>query len=123
MIVEVSIGEIVDKLTILEIKKENIQDQVKLQNIVDEYNYLYDIVFNKLSISLQDYEPLKNINKDLWDIEDAIREMEHRKCFDETFVSLARKVYITNDKRAALKKQINIKYQSTFIEEKSYAGY
>jgi len=123
MQIEVSVGEIVDKLTILEIKKENIQDPTKLDNIVREYVYLSKIVFEDLGVSMLDYSPLKEVNKVLWDIEDEIREKERAKVFDESFVDLARKVYITNDARAALKKEINIKYNSLFTEEKSYAKY
>ena len=123
MKVEVSIGEIVDKLTILHIKKSNISNDQKLQNIINEYNYLYEIVFNQLEIEQKDYDKLILINKELWDIEDLIRLKERSKEFDDEFISLARKVYITNDKRAELKKVINLKYHSTFVEEKSYEQY
>jgi len=123
MKIEVSIGEIVDKLTILHIKKNNISNEQKLQNIINEYNYLYEIVFNQLEIEQEDYNKLILINKELWDIEDLIRLKERSKEFDDEFISLARKVYITNDKRADLKKVINLKYHSTFVEEKSYEQY
>jgi len=125
MNIEVSHGEIVDKLTILQIKKENIKDPSKLDNIVKEYNYLLSIVENDLGIltSSPEYLELLSINKDLWVIEDDIREKERQKQFDDEFVKLARDVYYTNDVRAKIKKEINLKYSSGFIEEKSYSQY
>ena len=123
MKIEVSIGEIVDKLTILALKKKYIDDQLKLENIQKEYSYLLDIVFNELKISLTDYDELLHINQLLWEIEDDIREKEKNAEFDNQIIELARLVYITNDKRADIKKQINEKYGSEFREEKSYAKY
>jgi hypothetical protein len=125
MNIEVSHGEIVDKLTILQIKKENITDPIKLDNIVKEYNYLLYIVENDLGISTEspEYLELLSINNELWVIEDDIRDKERQKEFDEDFVSLARSVYYTNDVRAKIKKEINLKYSSGFVEEKSYQSY
>ena len=125
MNIEVSHGEIVDKLTILQIKKENITDPIKLDNIVKEYNYLLSIVENDLGISTESPEFLEllSINKELWVIEDDIRDKERVKEFDEDFVKLARSVYYTNDVRAKIKKEINLKYSSGFVEEKSYQSY
>jgi len=125
MKIEVSIGEIVDKLTILEIKKENIKDENKLVDIVKEYNYLKDIVVNEIGFSIEsdEYIDLLNTNKKLWDIEDRIRYKEKRKSFDNEFIDLARSVYFTNDVRASQKKQINLKLNSEFIEHKSYSDY
>ena len=123
MKIEVSIGEIVDKLTILALKKKYIDDQLKLENIQKEYSYLLDIVFNELKISLTDYDELLHINQLLWEIEDDIRVKEKNAEFDNQFIELARLVYVTNDKRANIKKQINEKYGSEFREEKSYAKY
>jgi len=123
MQIEISIGEIVDKLSILKIKKDNIFDQVKLSNIIKEFNYLYEVVFNQLQIQFIDYNKLVEVNKLLWKIEDNVRDKEHKKEFDKEFVELARSVYITNDRRANIKKEINIKYNSLFIEEKSYNQY
>jgi hypothetical protein len=125
MNIEVSHGEIVDKLSILQIKKENIKDPSKLDNIVKEYDYLFSIVENDLGIltSSPEYLELLSINKDLWVIEDDIREKERQKQFDDEFVKLARDVYYTNDVRAKIKKEINLKYSSGFIEEKSYSQY
>ena len=125
MKIEVSIGEIVDKLSILQIKNQNITDPIKLDNIVKEYNYLLSIVENDLGISTEspEYLELLSINNELWVIEDDIRDKERIKEFDEDFVKLARAVYYTNDVRAKIKKEINLKYSSGFIEEKSYQSY
>ena len=125
MNIEVSHGEIVDKLTILQIKKKNITDVEKLNNITKEYDYLVSIVENDLGISLSspEYLELLSINEELWVIEDDIRDKERNKEFDEEFVKLARAVYHTNDIRANIKKKINVKYSSGFIEEKSYQPY
>ena len=123
MKIEVSIGEIVDKLSILQIKLENITDEDKLVNIKKEFNYLYNIVFKDLQIQLDDYQRLLNINKQLWDIEDDIRDEERAKRFEDRFIELARAVYVTNDERSRIKKDINIKYGSDFVEEKSYQDY
>ena len=125
MNIEVSHGEIVDKLTILEIKKKNITDVEKLNNITKEYDYLVSIVENDLGISVSspEYQKLLSINQELWVIEDDIRDKERNKEFDEEFVRLARAVYYTNDIRANIKKEINVKYSSGFVEEKSYQPY
>jgi len=123
MQIEVSIGEIVDKLSILDIKKQNITIEAKLINVRKEFNYLYEIVFEKLKIERSDYEELLKINTVLWKIEDDIRIKEYKKEFDDTFTFLARNVYISNDERAKIKKNINIKYKSQFFEEKSYEKY
>ena len=125
MNIEVSHGEIVDKLTILQIKKENIIDPIKLDNIVKEYNYLLSVVENDLGISTEspEYLELLSINKELWVIEDDIRDKERIKEFDDDFIKLARAVYYTNDVRAKIKKEINLKFSSGFVEEKSYQSY
>lgn len=123
MKIEVSIGEIVDKLSILQIKTEMIKDEEKLSNVKKEYDYLYDIVFNEMKIEQSDFLEMVSINKELWNIEDDIRDKERDKEFDDVFIGLARAVYVTNDKRAEVKKNINLKYGSTFVEEKSYNPY
>ncbi len=123
MKIEVSIGEIVDKLSILQIKTDFIKDEEKLANVKKEYDYLYDIVFNEMKIEQSDFLNMVTINKKLWDIEDNIRDKERIKSFDNEFIELARSVYFTNDKRAEIKKQINMKYGSLFVEEKSYSQY
>ena len=123
MNIEVSIGEIVDKLSILQIKTEEIKDESKLKNVKVEYDYLYDIVFNEMGIEQSDFTELVSVNKKLWIIEDDIRDKERNKEFDNIFIELARAVYVTNDERAEVKKKINLKYGSEFVEEKSYNPY
>lgn len=123
MKIEVSIGEIVDKLSILQIKTEMIKEEEKLSNVKKEYDYLYDIVFNEMKIEQSDFFDMVLINKELWNIEDDIRDKERDKEFDDVFIKLARAVYVTNDKRADIKKNINLKYGSKFVEEKSYNPY
>ena len=123
MKIEISIGEIVDKLSILQIKTGRIKEEKKVINVKKEYDYLYDIVFNEMKIEQIDFFDIVVINTELWKIEDDIRKKESQKEFDQEFINLARSVYITNDKRADIKKKINIKYGSNFIEEKSYKKY
>jgi len=123
MNIEVSIGEIVDKLSILQIKTELIKDEEKLSNVKKEYDYLYNIVFDKMKIEQSDFLDMVVINQKLWNIEDDIRDKERDKSFDDEFIELARSVYVTNDERAEIKKRINLKYGSNFIEEKSYKDY
>jgi hypothetical protein len=117
MKIEVSNGEIVDKFTILKIKLEKIIDEEKLKYVQKEHAYLGKQV---LQIGVEDIyiNKLYDINCILWDIEDSIRLKEQKSEFDATFIQLARKVYITNDKRAAIKKEINIVTKSKFHEVK-----
>ena len=122
----ISPGELVDKITILEIKKEFIVDSNKLKNINYEYNLLMKI-YND-GVSKTDgvdvlKTKLKNINLSLWKIEDDIRDCERDKIFDNTFVELARSVYFTNDKRSKVKLEINLLLNSSLVEEKSYKDY
>tara|TARA_B100001287_G_scaffold62496_2_gene50611 strand:- start:32775 stop:33161 length:387 start_codon:yes stop_codon:yes gene_type:complete len=127
MKVEVSIGELLDKLTILELKLSNISNKEKLLNISKEYNELHPLsnkLFNKYGDPLKTlYFELSKINGELWKIEDDIRECERMKDFGKVFVSLARAVYFTNDKRSEVKKSINLLTESGFVEEKSYEDY
>ncbi len=127
MKVEVSIGELLDKLTILELKLSNISNKEKLLNISKEYNELHPLsnkLFNKYGDPLKTlYFELSKINGELWKIEDDIRECERKKDFGKVFVSLARAVYFTNDKRSEVKKSINLLTESGFVEEKSYEDY
>jgi len=123
MEIEVSIGEIVDKLSILRIKKNNITDEEKLVNINKEYDYLYYKVFQELKIESSDFYEMIMVNEMLWNVEDSIRKKEKNKEFDQDFIEMARSVYITNDRRSEIKKNINLKYNSTFVEEKSYEPY
>jgi len=120
--VPISIGELYDKLSILEIKLKFIKNEVKLKNVTNEFNELKKIT-DKYPITQELYNDLLVINKKLWDIEDNIREKEQKKEFDDEFIELARLVYHTNDKRSKIKKDINLKYNSNLIEEKSYKKY
>lgn len=125
MKIEVSIGEVVDKYTILTIKKLLIYEKDKLENIEKEWKSVKDALQRKYLDTLTDplTQELYNINKKLWQVEDDLRECEKRKSFTEKFVELAREVYHLNDVRAIIKKQINIKYGSELMEEKSYKEY
>ena len=119
----ISIGELIDKITILEIKQIYMTG-IKLKNINKEMKLLKDILQDKnLEINIDLIENLKKINKKLWEIEDNIRIKESNQEFDEEFIKLARSVYIENDKRASIKKEINQKYNSDLVEEKSYKNY
>ena len=122
MQIEVSTGEVVDKWTILNIKAMKIAEQIKFSHIVKERSYL-GMIIPKEIIEDPLTEELQWLNKQLWDVEDKLRECEKVKIFDDYFVQLARSVYLLNDKRAHIKKQINMKYFSEFIEEKSYQPY
>lgn len=122
----ISPGELLDKLTILQIKSENITDAGKLANVAVERTALQSVADEKIpkTQELQSLvTALLEVNKQLWVIEDDIRECERTGNFDAAFVRLARAVYVTNDKRADLKKQINLAMGSSLIEEKSYAEY
>ena len=120
---EVSNGEILDKLSILEIKLDNVKDESKLENIGREHTAL-SLVASRIPASpLELYNDLKSVNQELWDIEDRIRVKERNKEFDQEFIALARSVYQTNDKRAEIKKEINLHTGSNLVEEKSYENY
>ena len=127
MKVEISNGELLDKISILELKLLKIEDEEKLTNIMVEFDTLNPLVielFEKHDGQLQNhYLELAKINGQLWDIEDWIRDCEREKRFDKEFVELARSVYITNDKRSEVKKLINIMTGSGLVEEKSYKDY
>jgi hypothetical protein len=120
MQIEVSNGEIVDKLTILQIKLQRISDADKLKNIQQEFDLLQNVVATILPQSHELYQQLLAINQQLWDIEDTCRELEAKQQFDDFFIQTARSVYISNDKRALIKKQINMFTNSALTEEKSY---
>ncbi len=124
--VPVSFGELIDKITILEIKSERIADAAKLANVRAELEALAGTwaadPASRRDIA-SDRDALKRVNEALWDIEDRIRLKEKAKAFDAEFVDLARSVYIRNDERAAIKRTINEKLGSTLVEEKSYQDY
>jgi len=123
---EISAGELIDKMTILEIKLENIRDEAKRANITREYAALVGVLNTGLESTdtIADLrQELKAVNAELWDIEDKIRAEERAQTFGAEFIALARSVYQTNDRRAALKRQINMVTRSHIVEEKSYESY
>ena len=123
---EISYGELVDKITILEIKTERITDPEKLKNIRTELASLYEIYQQYIGNSTQIQQlrhKLKTVNDILWDIEDDLRTKERDQIFDNEFIQLARSVYLNNDQRCAIKRRINILLDSHIIEEKSYTDY
>ncbi len=122
----ISFGELIDKITILEIKSERITDEAKLKNIRYELGLLSSVWQqhnnDKTDISPQ-WKALREINSKLWVIEDDIRDLERGGDFGEPFIALARAVYLTNDERSNVKRDINLALGSTVVEEKSYANY
>lgn len=126
--IPVSKGEIVDKYTILLIKKERISSEEKLKEVMKELDFLHDIIFRSEAFDV-DKElndligRLLEVNESLWDIEDKIRLLEKNKDFSDEFVQTARQVYFLNDKRFAIKSEINSKYGSFIKEQKSYEDY
>lgn len=126
ILVPVSPGEVLDKITILEIKSERMDDEAKLRNVRRELELLnrkWAEAVSKDETVLRIHAELKRINEALWEIEDDIRDKERLAEFDERFIQLARSVYFTNDKRAAAKKELNLHLGSDIIEEKSYQDY
>jgi hypothetical protein len=126
VLVPVSWGEVIDKITILEIKSERLSDPAKLANVRHELDLLTAVrerEFPDHRALAEIAARLKAVNATLWDVEDAIREEERAGRFGARFVELARAVYVTNDRRAALKRDINTLLGSALIEEKSYAPY
>ena len=126
LLVPVSPGELIDKVTILEIKSARMSDAAKLKNVRTELEWLLrtwqDSAYASIDIQ-QEWEGLRAVNGQLWDIEDRIRDKEREQAFDQEFIELARAVYVTNDERAAIKRRINVKLGSSLVEEKSYKQY
>ena len=119
----ISIGELIDKITILEIKKNKLQNS-KLENVLKELSFLRKLMAkHQIEITDDLFTQLKEINLKLWNIEEQIRIKEKNKEFDNIFIELARSVYFTNDKRSEIKKRINRLSNSEITEEKSYADY
>ena len=119
----VSLGELIDKITILEIKQV-FMTGIKLKNVDKELKLLKNLIQDKnLEIDIDLINNLKEVNKNLWKIEDKIRIKERNKEFDKDFIELARSVYKENDKRSSIKKEINLQYHSELVEEKSYDKY
>lgn len=124
MKIEISNGELVDKVTILHIKREKVSDAAKLANIEKEYELLRKAMSNiNITVESPEFSRLLEVNLRLWDIEDRIRQKEARQEFDDEFIQLARSVYFENDQRAAIKKEINLKTGSDLVEEKQYVDY
>ena len=121
----ISLGELVDKVSILIIKQKNITDENKLDHVKKELDFLQKTLMNYVKQEeINNYlENLININSKLWNIEDDIRECERKKLFDQTFIDLARSVYFTNDERAKVKNDINKTFGSELVEVKSYEEY
>lgn len=126
ILIPVSPGELLDKLSILEIKLERIDDEAKRDNVQREHELLSH-VWKQSGVDDGEidslHRQLREVNEALWEIEDAIRDEEREKRFGDRFVELARAVYVRNDERAALKKQVNERLGSPIVEEKSYREY
>ncbi len=124
MKIEVSNGELVDKVSILSIKLENIKDKNKLINIKKEYDLLLQEMQSlKLDTDSEEYKTLQSVNRELWEIEDKIRIKEANQQFDNEFIQLARSVYFKNDTRFEIKSKINSLTNSMLAEEKEYVKY
>jgi hypothetical protein len=124
--IQASLGEVLDKISILALKKEKLEDPEALANVSRELDVLRSAVLisqMEETISHPLYSALADVNSRLWVVEDELREMESNKIFDSNFVELARSVYRLNDRRATLKRELNILYGSNLIEEKSYKRY
>lgn len=127
--IQIGAGEALDRISILNIKLEKIEDPEKLNNIRKELEHTVIAVLSKYGRDILskdangDYEQLEYYNRRLWEVEDKLREKEKKSEFDEEFILLARQVYFFNDDRAMIKKRINLQYNSEFIEEKSYSNY
>ena len=126
ILIPVSWGELFDKITILQIKAERISDPAQNKNVQKELAELQKVLKRAapLSVELQNLmDELRQVNIQLWEIEDDIRNCERQRSFNEQFISLARAVYHSNDKRSDIKKKINVLLGSEIIEEKSYESY
>ena len=123
IVVPVSLGELIDKITILELKTIHMTG-IKLKNVKKELDLLKSILKDQsIEIDIDLINHLKEVNNNLWEIEDNIRIKESNQKFDKEFIQLARSVYKENDKRASIKKEINLKYNSELVEEKLYNNY
>ena|SRR5437868_3736452 len=126
ILVPISPGELIDKITILQIKSERMSDPLKVANVRTELGLLESTWRSSPHAAIDieaEWAALKRINEKLWVIEDDIRDQERARAFDAQFIELARAVYVTNDERAAVKRQINAKLGSRIVEEKSYKDY
>ena len=124
--IPISWGELFDKITILQIKSEKILSPDSLKNVdkeLKELRLIFDKVFAENLLALEFTEKLRQINFELWNIEDQIREKERKKAFDNEFIQLARSVYIKNDQRSVIKGKINKAFGSDLVEQKYYSKY
>ena len=124
--IPISWGELFDKITILQIKSEKILSPDSLKNVdkeLKELRLIFDKAFAENLLALEFMEKLRQINFELWNIEDQIREKERKKAFDNEFIQLARSVYIKNDQRSVIKGKINKAFESELVEQKSYSKY
>lgn len=119
----ISVGELIDKITILEIKLEKIKNENALVNIRNEHKKLTELEKNFLPKLGNFKNKIRHVNEEIWNIEDSVRDCERNKKFDETFIELARSVYFKNDERACVKREINNLFNSDIVEEKSYEKY
>jgi Family of unknown function (DUF6165) len=124
--IQISWGELVDKITILEIKVQRLNSKQEIENVLRELKALSSVA-NEILLQWPDLETLKqqlkSVNEALWDIEDSIRAKEAMKSFDQQFIELARSIYLNNDKRASLKRRINVLLNSELVEAKQYTPY
>jgi chaperonin cofactor prefoldin len=126
ILIPISPGELLDKITILQIKAERIADPVKVANVKTELDMLSKVWSEAVEVDAEISAlttELKSVNEALWEIEDDIRDEERSRRFGERFIELARAVYVTNDERANAKKKVNLHLNSTIVEEKSYQDY
>ena len=124
MKIDISIGELVDKVTILSIKLEKISDSSKVINVRKEYELLLKSMTDcGIGTESEEFLTLKDVNLKLWEIEDRIRVKEVEQAFDREFIDLARSIYFINDKRAEIKKRINLATGSELVEEKEFVDY
>ncbi len=126
ILIPISPGELLDKITILQIKAERIADPVKVANVKTELDMLSKVWSESVEVDAEISAlttELKSVNQALWEIEDDIRDEERSRRFGERFIELARAVYVTNDERANAKKKVNLHLNSTIVEEKSYQDY
>lgn len=126
ILIPISPGELLDKITILQIKAERIADPLKVANVKTELDMLSKVWSEAVEVDAEISAltaELKSVNEALWEIEDDIRDEERGKRFGERFIELARAVYVTNDERANAKKKVNLHLNSTIVEEKSYQDY
>jgi hypothetical protein len=126
ILIPISPGELLDKITILQIKAQRMTDPVKLANVKTELDMLSKVWSEAVAVDAEITAlttELKAVNEALWEIEDDIRDEERNKRFNKRFIELARAVYVTNDERANAKKKVNLHLNSTIVEEKSYQEY